>query len=267
MQNIIDSSDSIKKVSPCTIIPCEHEQIKEFKKQTQDQQDMITELKDLSQELKQEIDQLKVKLFELKNDSLDIKKNYKSTTIISFTQLLGAEDEIHEYLMSGTWYCSDEYIKYYEDYPNVYKNIQYYEMYPEEKDDIEKIVNNFFDTGSKKLIFNMHYTNRIKKLKFVSIYLHTINYLEGSDITVASAIDHNGLGFIVTPSNEIYTYRPCNTTGYSEYPDIFDQMFTFDIHTKTNVYECDQILEKIADSILSYNPYNDAVLTIIQSKI
>ena len=126
------------------------------------------------------------------------------------------------------WYCSDEYREY--------KKIKI-------NSTIDNQVNDFLDSSSKKLLFNLHYLNWEQKLEFISIYNHTTVKNASTVYAKSYSIDSSGLEFIVTSTNKLYRYKTYNKSIIDEK---FNNIFTFEIHHLNDpTYEISKQLKNI----------------------
>lgn len=182
-----------------------HQDISEMKKLNQQCQDTVQELKteiiNLREEIKTRVSESQKEITNLIND--DKIKTEKTIIVVPFNNLMVSSEIAHDFL--NDHYCSDEYKKLAASKANTTKQI---------------LVDEFLNTRLKKLLFNMHYINRINKRKFVSVYDHCTN--QGTNRNKMSAVGDYGLGFITVHTEKKYRYAKFNEQA------IFNNIFVFD---------------------------------------
>lgn len=163
-------------------------------------------------------------------------KTEKTIRIVPFDSLITTEDNANEFL---TNYYSDEYKKYVATKKN---------------SNVQNLVKGFLDTRLKRLLFNMHYINRIEKKQFISVFEYNPIYMgKGIDKLKVCAVNWEGFGFVTISTNKIFTYQKYDMTMkklsfnnffiFNWYPNE-NQMNNDDLFTVLNnrVY-CSRIIE------------------------
>ncbi len=145
----------------------------------------------------------KNKHFENNNIENNENENEKNVRIVPYDRLVTTEENAHYFLIN--YYCCDEY----KEYITTKKNMS-----------IQEYVEGFLGTRCKKLLFNMHYINRIEKLKFISVFEYNTNIFKREIET--SAIDNEGLGFYTIQTNKVFSYQKYDKTIKNE---LFDKFF------------------------------------------
>jgi hypothetical protein len=176
-----------------------HQEISEMKKIIQQSQNTVDDFKtkivNLNDKFESRVSGLQKEFIDLMNDNNA--KTEKTIIIIPFNNLVVSPEIAHDFM--NDYYCCDEYKKLAASKANTTKQI---------------IVDEFLNTRLKKLLFNMHYINRINQRKFVSIYNHCTN--QGPYWNKISAVNDSGLGFITVHTEKKYRYAK------------FDDQFKFD---------------------------------------
>lgn len=194
-----------------------HKGIIDLKSMNQCLNQGIKEMKRMNQEYKDKIMELENKIADLQDQvaSLIIEgetAKEKTVVIVPFDKLVSTNEQAHDFLTN--YYCRDEYKKL---------------LATRGKDNL---VEEFLNNSSKKLLFNMHYINRIEKRRFVSTFDHCENY--GTDHDKTSAVNFSGLGFITTQTNQIFRYQKYDKTMV----DLkFDGLFVFHWFQPVQHYE------------------------------
>lgn len=211
------------------IYPLKDEECKEGEK------DEVYDLKEINQYLKQGIIEMKKmnqifmdQITELKKEVADLQgqiivddmnKLGKSVIIVPFDKIVSTNDQAYDFLTY--FYCPpgkdrDEFKKFVSDRPKIAKDI---------------LVNEFLNSSSKILFYNMHYINRVEKRQFVSVFEYCENYGIENDKT--SAVSSRGLGFITIHTDKIFRYQKYDKTMDMN----FDGLFVFHWFQPVQHYE------------------------------
>lgn len=153
-------------------------------------------------------------------ENKSVVENEKTIIIVPFDKLMASTDEADWFLK--THYLYDEYQKFIVTKHDYSKS---------------QIVEEFLSTTSKKLLFNMHYINRTKNRKFISVFNHGMSSTVSHIVT--SAVDRNELGFITTHTDKIFNYQKYDCS----LDIIFDEVFVFEWLNHGNG-ECDWLCSK-----------------------